>query len=312
MTTGTPFDPSATCPRWERFLEEILIREDGTPDKELIDYHHRALGYSCTGHTSEQKIFFKYGQGSNGKGVEDRAINHALGDYAANVGFSTFERYGRQSIPTDLARLPGKRFITASETNEGTRLNEARLKAISGGDIITARHLYGKEFEYTPSLKLWLSVNHLPEVKDDSYGFWRRVVVIPFSRQFRGDQIDRHLDETLRTEAAGILAWLVRGAVAYYERKLDPQPKLVQSATAAYETEADDLADFRAEVCTEDPNASIPAARLYKTYQDWAERCGIPVKQRISMTSFGRRMGARFMKKTTATGKVYHGIKVTG
>jgi len=129
------------------------------------------------------------------------AVRAALGDYSYSSPFSTFELYRRASIPNDLAALEFKRFVTSSETNDDTRLNEARIKAISGGDPITARYLHAEFFTFMPHLKLWLLVNHKPKVTDDSHGFWRRVRLIPFARQFTGEADDKHLGEKLRASA---------------------------------------------------------------------------------------------------------------
>src|SRR5262249_49139223 len=140
LHTVVPFDPTAQCPRFERFLLEIF---DG--DKDLIEYNQRASGYSLTGDTSEQCLFGCYGNGSNGKTTYLEAIRYPLGGYAHNMPFSTLELKDRASIPNDLAALAGRRLVTTSETNDSVRLNEARVKALTGCDAITARFLH-KEF----------------------------------------------------------------------------------------------------------------------------------------------------------------------
>ena len=127
MTTDVPFDPQATCPRWERFVAEIFAGDD-----ELIDYIQRASGYSLTGDTSEQCHFLCWGEGWNGKTTFQRVQRDVLGDYGANTPFSTLEMSARSSIPNDLAALQGRRLVTASELNEAVRLNEARLKMLAG------------------------------------------------------------------------------------------------------------------------------------------------------------------------------------
>jgi integrase len=98
--------------------------------------------------------------------------------------FSTVELQQRAAIPNDLAALDGRRYVTASETNDGTRLNESRIKALTGCDPITARFLHGEFFTFRPQAKFWLAVNHKPIVRDDSYGFWRRIRLIPFTETF--------------------------------------------------------------------------------------------------------------------------------
>src|SRR5262249_35646441 len=154
----------------------------------------------------------------------------------------TVELQNRASIPNDLAALTDRRLVTASETNDGARFNEARIKALTGCDPITARFLHGEFFTFRPVAKFWLSVNHKPRVADDSYGFWRRVRLIPFTRQFR-DDADTQLETKLREELPGILGYLVRGCLEWQRQGLKP-PTRVQAATETYREESDSLGQF--------------------------------------------------------------------
>lgn len=194
------FDRDATSPRFQRFIEEIF---DGDPD--LISYVHRAVGYSLTGDTSEQCFFCCHGEGANGKTTFLNGIRYVLGSYACNLPFSAFELAARSAISNDIATLPGRRFVTAIETDELATLNAARIKAVTGGDPITARLLYHENFTFNPVAKFWLAFNHRPVVADDSHGFWRRVHMIPFNCQFNPDA-EPDLPDKLRAEAPGILA----------------------------------------------------------------------------------------------------------
>ena len=145
MSTAAPFDAEADCPRWTQFVDEIF-----GGDSELTGFVQRAVGYSLSGITSEQVLFLGYGTGSNGKGTFANTLKRALGDYAFNMPFATIEMRDRASIPNDLAALMGRRFVIASETNDGSRLNEARVKALTGCDPITARFLHGEFFTFEP------------------------------------------------------------------------------------------------------------------------------------------------------------------
>ena len=308
MNTGIAFDPDAQCPRWLQYLDEVF------GDPELIDWLWRALGYSLSGDTSEQCVFMGYGSGSNGKGTLVGAVRASMGDYAWDAPFSTFELHQRSGIPNDLATLEFRRFVSSSETNDNTRLNEARVKALSGQDPITARFLHREFFSFEPHLKLWLFVNHKPRVTDDSYAFWRRVRLIPFVRQFAGDAVDRNLKGKLRAEAPGILAWLVRGCLEWQQKTLAPMPRSVEAATQAYRAESDVLAGFISDRCVEHPQAAAKAADLYKAYRDWAEAEGIKERDReyLTATAFGRRLGERYDKVRASGGMVYRGITVKG
>ncbi|OFW66504.1 MAG: hypothetical protein A2Y74_09555 [Actinobacteria bacterium RBG_13_63_9] len=301
LHSDVPLDPEARCPRWERFLEEVFGE-----DRELIGFIARAVGYSLTGDVSEQCLFMCHGSGANGKSVFLTTLRAMAGGYAYNSPFSTFELADRSSIPNDLAALVGRRLVTASETNEAVRLNEARLKALTGGDPVTARFLHGEFFTFQPVCKLWLAVNHRPRVGDDSYGFWRRVRLIPFTRRFT-DNADHHLAEALRTELPGILNWAVRGSLTWQEEGLEP-PKAVQSATESYRVESDPLAEFIEERCAVGSCFVASGGQLYEAYRQWASEQGMRDREVLSTVAFGRRMSERFEKRHTKAGKSYHGV----
>jgi len=295
------FDPDAVCPRWERFLDEIF---EG--DQALVGFIERAVGYSLAGDTREQCLFTCHGSGSNGKSTFLKVLRDLAGDYGANTPFSTFELHSRSAIPNDLAALAGRRLVTASETAEGTRLNEARLKALTGGDEITARFLHGEFFSFVPVAKFWLAVNHKPRVSDDSHGFWRRVRLIPFLRRFTEDG-DQDLPTKLEAELPGILAWAVRGALAWQAEGLRP-PAAVTLATATYRDESDPLADFLATCTVEGPAYAVAAAVAFRAYGTWADDQGMGTRERLTSTAFGTRLAERYEKRRTKTGRVYVGI----
>jgi putative DNA primase/helicase len=288
LHTTVAFDPNAQCPRWMRFLDEIF-----GGDSELIQYVWHAVGYSLTGETSEQCFFCCYGDGANGKSTFLNAIRHTLGTYAANLPFSAFELAARSAISNDVATLPGKRFATAIETDESSCMNVARIKALTGGDIVTARLLYREFSEFRPVAKFWLAFNHRPVVTDDSHGFWRRVHLIPFLRQF-DPHADPHLEETLRTEAIGILAWAVRGCLAWRAQGLNP-PSVVRTATQAYRTEADPLRDFLEDRCILDPQAEVSVATLREAYVQWTRENG--ERNILTRLQFSRRLEAMGLQK---------------
>jgi len=280
---------------------EILNRDD-----ELIDYVHRAIGYSLTGLTIEQVLFLLYGSGANGKSVLLRILRAVFGKYAYNMPFSTVELRDRAAIPNDVAALADKRLVTAAETNDGARFNEARIKALTGCDPVTARFLHSEFFTFEPVAKFWLSVNHKPHVADDSYAFWRRVRLIPFLRQFREDA-DPNLEKKLHDELPGILTFFVNGCRQWQQRGLKP-PDVVQVATEQYQKESDPLSRFIDERCVIAATASVQASTFYKAYLLWANNQGFREREVLSSTAFGRRMSERFQKQETRDATFYQGV----
>jgi len=303
MQSPVVYDPETKAPRWIQFLDEIF-----SSDAELIAYQQRYYGYCLTGDTREQTIGISHGKGANGKTRLLSILRHTFGDYAYDAPFSTFELNQRATIPNDLAALVNKRLVTSSETNEGTRLNEARIKALSGQDSITARFLHCEFFTFEPVAKFLLAVNHRPRVQDDSYGFWRRVRLIPFNREFKGKADDKQLGGKLLAEASGILNWLIKGCLAWQKQGLEPTPDCVLQATEEYRSESDLLAQFILDELVIHPQAQVKASVFYKAYTVWAEDQGLQKREIMTNTAFGRRMTQKFKKIQNRNGIFYQGV----
>jgi putative DNA primase/helicase len=134
----------------------------------------------------------------------------------------------------------------------------------------TARYLYHENFSFEPTHKLWLAFNHKPRIADESDGMWRRVRLIPFTRQFSGAERDNQLPDKLKTEAPGILAWAVRGCLAWQKKRLGT-PQVVANATDEYREESDHLAQFIDECCAVAVGSSVSSATLWTRHLRWAE-----------------------------------------
>jgi putative DNA primase/helicase len=255
------FVPEASCPRFQLFLDEVF-----NGDPALIDYKQRCFGYCLTGSVGEQCVFCWHGSGANGKSTLGEVLRYILGDYAVNLPFSALEMKNRNS--NDLVALAGARLATAAETNEGVRLNEARIKTLTGCDPITARRLYHESFTFEPTHKLILSFNHKPVIADDSHGMWRRMRLTPFTRQFQPEEQDKNLLEKLKAEGPGILALAVRGCLLWQKHGLG-MPPAVAAATAAYRAECDHLGQFINDRCVAEPGGTVTSAALWQCYQAW-------------------------------------------
>jgi len=296
MTTGTNCIPAARAPRFRTFLGEVF-----QDDAALIEFIQRAVGYTACGSMVEEVFFLLHGTGANGKSKFLSALRAALGDYAGETSFLTFEAAKRKSgeATPDLAELPGKRLITASEGTDGVRWDERRVKVLTGRDPVKARDLYKSNVTFNPSCVFWLSTNHKPEVGDETESFWRRILLIPFSRFFGPGERDPNLEEKLLSEKEGILAWIAEGALEWQRKGLDP-PAIVQAATAEYRKEEDPLADFMEDRCILAPHLITPTGNLFAGYEAWAkDNKETPLKQK----DFGQRLTARGIKGDRKGGK---------
>lgn len=290
LQTGPTFDPASECGRWVQFLDEVF---DG--DVELIDYIWRAVGYSLTADIREQCFFVMFGSGSNGKSIFIDALETVFGTYGHRSDMRMFAGFSQDANAFQNADFRGKHLIFAAEVRPNSRMNEHVLKHLTGGETLRAEHKYGRSFTIRPVGKIWLGVNHRPKVADDSFGFWRRVRLIPFLRTFSGSNEDRSLRDTLRAEAPGILAWAVRGCLAWQTHGL-AAPAVVQRATDEYQQGEDPLAEFfETRIrCDETTTMSVvPFVKLYAAYRDWASSQGMSDREKMSAKAFGNAMQTR-------------------
>jgi len=288
MQLGTHVDQTATCPRWEQFLREVFAG-----DADLIAYIQRAVGYSLTGDTSEQKLFLCHGQGANGKSVFLGTLQALFGEYAATASFHTFDAEKRSEATNDLAMLRARRLVTIIETNDDRRLDEAKVKQVTGGDPITCRFLYGEFFSYIPSFKIWMAMNYKPGIRGTDRGIWRRIALIPFDASFE-QTMDRQLGAKLLHELPGILNWSLAGLAAWQATGLG-SALAVDQATTAYRRESDEVGKWLVESCIDEAGAYLVSSEAYTNYNDWAKARG---EQRpLTQNAWGREMGHRYASK---------------
>ena len=244
----------------------------------------KAVGYSLTGITTEQVLFFVYGKsGNNGKSTLVNLIRDMLGDYGLHTPTETLlvKQYDN-AIPADLARLDGARMVTAIEANFNRHLDEARIKSMTGGEPITARFMRQNYFQFVPVLKLWLVANDRPRVRGTDEAFWRRVRGMPFTVKIPEAERDPDLLTKLRAEWPGILAWAVRGCLKWQSEGLG-EPDVVRSATKAWQQEMDHLKRFIAEMVDIAPGYKIAASQLFDRYEKW---CGQHGEQSLKIQDF--------------------------
>jgi putative DNA primase/helicase len=261
------YDPEAPCPRFKRFLEEALV--DGT----LIKFVKRYSGYTLTGVTRERLLAILYGFGKNGKTTLVELLHEALGDYARNTDVETLLIKKYQGVGNDVAALKGARFVSAAEVEKGRRLAESKVKQLTGRDTVTARFLFGENFDFKPEFKLWLSTNNKPVIQGTDDAIWDRIRLIPFKQRFEGRRADPKLPDKLRAELAGVFAWMVEGCLEWQEHGLE-EPETVTEATKQYREEMDTLAAFLDETCVVGANHRVLAERLYQRYAMWCDKSG--------------------------------------
>jgi putative DNA primase/helicase len=264
------YDPAATASKWMAFLDRIF---DG--DASLIGFVQKAVGYSLTGDVSEQCLFLLHGSGANGKSVFLKTLTAMLADYGQTTRTETWMTKRPGGVSNDVAALRGARFVSAVETDDGQRLAEGTVKALTGGDAVRARFLFQESFEFQPQFKIWLAANHKPEIRGTDHAIWRRIRLVPFNVTIPALERNAHLDAELRSELPGVLAWAVEGCLAWQREGLG-EPLAVKEATADYKDEMDALAEFFVDRCEVGEHYQATAGELFAAYESWCQSNGEP------------------------------------
>jgi len=284
----------ADCPRWRQFLTEAT---DG--NEELARFLQQMCGYSLTGDVREHAIFFVHGDGGNGKGVFINTVTKILGAYATASSMDVFTASTGDKHPTELAALHGARLVTASETEEGRAWAESRIKALTGGDRISARFMRCDFFEFDPTFKIVVVGNHRPVLRNVDDALRRRLNFIPFVH--KPPRKDLLLEEKLKAEWPGILRWMVDGCLDWQENGL-VRPDVVRAATDSYFGDQDLLAQWLDEMCDAEPGnpwKSATSAELFASWHSYATRAGEkPMSQKgfadtMEQRGFVRHKGAQ-------------------
>lgn len=303
-------DPAAKCPNFDAFIARVM------PNAKIRSFVQRWFGYSITGLTVDQALVFLYGGGRNGKSTLVDLIADIMAEYAVTIPIESLtgseQRKGSDATP-DLVRIPGARMVRASEPEAGTKMKEALIKQLTGGEPLLIRRMAQEFVEVKPEFKLTISGNHKPEIRGGDDGIWRRVMLVPFEEQIADDEVDPLLPRKLRDEMPGVFNWLLEGALAWFEQGLCP-PDEVLEAVKDYREQSDPLRVFFRDECeiTGDPEDFTPAKDLVEAFQLLQDEDGDDswTKRQIS-----KKIRARAgMEKHRETGAVftYHKRSTTG
>lgn len=281
------------------------LRDVTGGDDEFINFLKFHAGSTLIGHVYEEALLIAYGDGGNGKSTVFNSEAHVLGDYAGKIPAESLTTRAK-NVKVDLAELCGKRFILASETEEGQRLSSSMLKQIASVDDISAERKYYAPFSFTPTHSTILYTNHLPKVGSNDRGTWRRIVVAPFSVAIKNPKTD-YIDNLLEKAGGAILQWMIEGAKEYTDSGFKyPKCKVVDEAKRLYQEENDWLNHFISDRCIKDVNQKEMSARLYKAYRDWASSNGEYIRNN---RDFSRALTAEgYEKKRTNRGVEWTGL----
>ncbi|MBI1450347.1 PriCT-2 domain-containing protein [Acinetobacter sp. FL51] len=311
-STGVEYLPKAKCPLFQKTVLDAFFG-----DQEMADFFQRLMGYAILGNPKENLIVIPFGDGSNGKSTVLTTIFKALGDYAKMTPAETFLGEGKGSAGgarEDLLRLRGARFVYVGEPDENKELKEGLVKSMTGGESIIARGLYSKvSVEFIPTWTVVMPTNHKPIIKGGDHGIWRRLMMVPFTRNYDKDgtvKKDPSRTEKLKNELQGVLAWLVQGALAYQEYGLK-EPNKTKEARDEYKEDMDLLSDWIRECC-EEGDFRETSQNLWLSWQQYAE-ARKELRYIPTARALGRRLASRFKSiKGTGGKRMISGLRVVG
>jgi putative DNA primase/helicase len=263
ITKTTSVAPSdyANCPVWDGFL-----RESAGGDADMTRFLQQWSGYCLTGDICEHALVFAHGPGGNGKSVFLKTITGIMADYSTPAPSDTFTVSIGDRHPTEIAALCGARLVAASETEHGRTWAETRIKALTGGDEVSARYMRGDFFRFRPAFKLTIIGNHRPKLENVDAAMRRRFNIVPFTHQ--PEKPDHQLEDKLREEWPEILRWMIKGCLDWQQNGLQ-RPQRVLAATEDYFADQDLLGQWLASQCTLQLGNSRMRETTTRLHQSW-------------------------------------------
>lgn len=310
------YNPQADTSFWTRFLNSVL---EG--NGELAEYLQEAVGYSLTGETNEECLFYIWGPTRSGKGAFTETLLHLLGKptpLASEVDFNLFTAGQANPDAQNFALAPLRpcRMVFASETGRYQSLNEAKVKLLTGGNDVRCCFKGKDHFSYRPQFKIWLSSNERPKGDVDDDALWRsRLKVIEFPHSFAGRE-----DKTLKRRLCayvnlqGVLRWAVEGAHRWYAR---PQglatPQAVEEATQRSRDELDTVQQWLDECCERAQENFVSNALIQTSYGNWCSANGHKAR---GGRSLGRALSSKgfepkFQRVGTAPTRGWVGLRLS-
>lgn len=262
------YDPSADCPKFRKFVDDVLLTKDGETCREWVQVMQEWFGYLLLADSSAQTAMVWLGKGANGKGVMAKVMEALVGrDQSIAVAVDQLKD------PYHRADLFGKMLGVTGDLDRADMKHAAGwFKAIVGGDTISARHPGGRVFHFVPTLRLAISCNDLPDTSDMSYGYFRRLLIIQFRLEVPDSQKVLDLPEQLIAELSGIFNWALEGlrrfeaAGRHFTRAAESD-----DVKAEYRAQQDPIAGFLLDCCdrSEDEGCWEWSESLYAAYRRW-------------------------------------------
>lgn len=284
------YDPAATAPRFQTFLDEVL------PDRDQQNIIAEYLGYIFTRDLKLEKSLLLHGNGANGKSVVFDVTNALLGrENVANYSLSDLlEEHNRAQIANKLLNYGSE--INASVTKD-------TFKNLVSGEPIMARLKYGNSFMMENYAKLAFNCNELPRDIEHSDAYFRRLIIIHFAKTIAEKDQDKDLAaKIIASELSGVFNWVIGGLRRLLANRKFTQSAKVEEAVQNYRKDSDSVAGFLEEQAPESGLNDL-LKTVYSDYKSWAIDCGF---RPIGRNNFSRRLQALGyrVEKTGSAGRM--------
>lgn len=298
------YKKGARCERWERFVLEVM-----GGDKDAVKFLQKAIGYSLLGDPQEDCMFILYGPKTrNGKSTFCRTITNVFGEYACSAqpeSLALSKNKSSSGPNPDIARLAGARFVNMAEPGKNMELDAALVKALTGRDTITARHLHREFFEFRPQFVLFMNTNYLPRIDDMTLFSSDRVFCIPFNVHFAPRQQDKSLESIFSDpdNMSGIFNWCIDGLKLYRAEGIkETVPDMINEKTQEYAETSDTFGQFLDDCIVVVPNEWTQTSRIYTAYQDWTRQNGYKAMSLKNMSGELKRRGYELKRARIGNG----------
>lgn len=299
VTLGTDieYDVDATAPLWDATLLDVFAGDFG-----MVSFFQRLVGYMMSGQPNEHILVIPYGNGANGKSTIFGVLQQVFGRYCRTASADSFTTSrpggsGGGAPREDLLRLRDARMVLVGEPEEDTYLRESLVKTVTGQDVVVARGIHAKNSaEFVPTWVPVMSTNHRPVIKGEDHGIWRRLMAIPFLRNFDTDpavEKDLYRAQKLRKQLPGVLNWCVEGARQYAKMGLQV-PTEVTAAKESYRETMDVLSEWVETRCEVGATCRATTAELWASWEAFARNRG-ELRLIPSARSLGKRLANRFL-----------------
>lgn len=294
------YNPQVDCPQFKKFLNEVL-------DCKLIPLVQEIVGYLLTTNTASQKAFVFWGPARTGKSTLLWVVEYLL------LGKKNVSNIPWQEIGDKFktAELLGKLANVFSDLPSKSIDDTGIFKVVTGEDYLMAEKKNKNPFKFKPFARLVFSCNELPRnYVDRTEGFYRRLIIVPFSRQIDKSKIDKSLKYKFQREKEGILNWALEGLKRLYENNFEfSENELTDGVKKEYKRENNNVISFVEECCELDGLFSCSRIEIYEAYKEFCVEAGLKA---LSQIKFNKELEGNFNITRSRSGKLrlWNGVRI--